>query len=433
MQDFIIIFIIPYIFIIVFLCYHFIKKNDVKKEMVTIIEKYNQASEKIKGLSKINEVILIKALKEIKQKKSESEEKNAEILTQNEELMQTQEKLIAQREFIEKQHRELEHQNKTIKANESVLLKAVEKLKKKEAEIKLQKADLEEKNAEILTQNEELMQTQEELMAQREFIEKQHKELQHQNGKVNNSIQSALLIQQAMLPCQQEMNRLLGQYFIIYKPKDIVSGDFWWLNEVDEKIYLASVDCTGHGVAGAFMTMIGNTLLDKIIRLKGIRSPAGILEMLHEEVQNVLRQKETHNNSGMDMSLVCIEREETYSQLTFAGAKQSLYFIYDEKGTIEELKGDRKAIGGEQNQEKFFTNHNIQLKKGTWIYMGSDGLYDQNNPKRKRLGEKLLKEILLRNHHFPPLKQRQLLENALNEHQQNAEQRDDILWIGVKL
>lgn len=322
---------------------------------------------------------------------------------------------------------------KLAKNNESILIKSVQRLKKKETEILTQNEELEEKNAEILTQNEELQQTQEELIAQREFIDKQHKELQHQNNRISNSIKAALLIQQAILPSPQKMDSILQNYFIIYRPKDVVSGDFWWLNEINEIIYLASIDCTGHGVAGAFMTMIGNILLDKIIRLKKLRNPAEILEMLHEEVQIVLRQKDIQNNNGMDMSLVCIEKKGGNNFLSFAGAKQSLYFISDEKNIIEELKGDRKAIGGEQNDKKQFTSQSIELKKGTWIYIGSDGLYDQNDVRRKRLGEKRLKETLLCNYHLTPLQQKQQIEKILDEHQKDTEQRDDILWIGVRI
>ncbi len=393
-----------------------------------LIEKKNQ------------EINTLKNALESKEKNHENiiqklQEREQEIIAQNEELRQTQEELLAQREFIETQKKDLERANKRMQANEKILSKAVEKVKASEAEIKFKSIELEERNAEIIAQNEELYQTQEELMTQREFIEKQNTELQNYNSKIKNSIQSAYLIQQAILPYPEKMGILLKNYFVIYRPKDVVSGDFWWLNKIDNKIFLATVDCTGHGVAGAFMTMIGNTLLDKIVRLRGIHNPEVILETLHEEVKVVLRQKETGNNNGMDMSIICMEKTNNKPiKITFSGAKHSLYYITPEnKENIQEIKGTRKAIGGEQNENTVFENTVIDLPKNSWVYVGTDGLTDQNNVCRKKFGDKALKQILLDNNHLSAQNQKKLLEKALDLHSHQTEQRDDILFIGFQI
>jgi serine phosphatase RsbU (regulator of sigma subunit) len=404
------------------------------------IENQKQSLEKVNKKMAANEQILLKAYEKIKGKEKEVQEQkillevtNAEILTQNEELQQTQEELLAQREFIENQKINLEKNNKKMAANEQILAKAYEKIKLKESELQQQKHLLELSNAEILVQNEELQQAQEELLAQREFIEKQYSELKFKNNKIKSSIQAALLIQQAILPYTEKMQTILGNHFVIYQPKDIVSGDFWWLHTHASKTILAVVDCTGHGVAGAFMTLIANTLLDKIIILSNIYAPAEILQKLHQEIQLVLRQNETKNSYGMDMSVLCIEKQantEQY-QIEFAGAKRSIYVIENEQ--LTELKGTRKGIGGNSKNEVVFGQEQILVKKNTWIYAGTDGLTDQNDVDRKRFGENKLKEILLANYQKTAAEQQQVLLSSMQVHKQIEEQRDDILFMGFEL
>ncbi|MEO1656047.1 MAG: hypothetical protein AAFU64_21075, partial [Bacteroidota bacterium] len=157
-----------------------------------------------------------------------------------------------------------------------------EKLERKVQERTL---DLQRAYNGINSQNEELQQKQEEILTQRDFIEKKNKELGIINAKISNSIRAALTIQEAILPYPEKLDALLIDYFILFKPRDIVSGDFFWLEKVNGKKILAAVDCTGHGVPGAFMSLIGHTLLDKIIRLWQITDPGQILNLLHQEVQ----------------------------------------------------------------------------------------------------------------------------------------------------
>lgn len=317
--------------------------------------------------------------------------------------------------------------------------RARKKLKSQYAEIDAQKNEIETqhkelqfKTEEIEAQNEELHQNQEELMAQREFIDQKNVELVRKNKMINSSINVAFTIQQAILPYEGKIRNLLKDYFFLYRPKDVVSGDFYWLNHLENKTILVVADCTGHGVPGAFMTLIGNTLLDKIVRVWKIVDPAKILDRLHEEIQIVLRQEETKNTSGMDVVVLSIEpHDDQHQKVIFAGAKNPLYYSIDLKD-IEVIKGDRKAIGGLQPSFNF-TSHEVLLPKGSLIYAGSDGLQDQNNRKRRVLGSKNLIAHLKQNMHLPLSEQHTEIEKMLERHMLGTTQRDDILFMGMRL
>ena len=317
--------------------------------------------------------------------------------------------------------------------------RAKKKLKTQYTEINTQKTEIEsqhkelqEKNDEIETQNEELSQNQEEIMTQRDFIENKNRELERKSQQIGSSIRAAVTIQNAILPYQEKMTALLNEHFVIYRPKDVVSGDFYWLNRVEGKTILVVADCTGHGVPGAFMTLIGNTLLDKIIMVWKIVDPAQILNYLHKEVSTMLRQSDTGNNSGMDLVVLVMEdHDEDYKKVTFTGAKNPLYYATEDK--IIRIRGDRKAIGGRQSSKTQFNNHELLLPKGSMLYAGSDGLLDQNNLKRRVFGSKRLMELLEINLHKPLDVQQKEIEKELDAHMGETSQRDDILLMGVKL
>lgn len=280
----------------------------------------------------------------------------------------------------------------------------------------------------------QLNQQNEELHAQRDFIEAQVRELQSRELKINASINSARTIQQAILPPKTKLDMLLRNYFILYRPKDVVSGDFYWLNKIEDELIFVVADCTGHGVPGAFMTLIGNTLLDKIIRLKRITDPAEILTELNEEVQTVLMQRESKNNSGMDVTVVKAKKQDRDSYLiTFAGAKHDVLYYDSADDQLKELKGDRKAIGGLQNPRLQFNNHTVVLQKGSVVYTGSDGYEDQNDVRRRKIGRAQFRTLLGNIAAQPLDQQQQALEKYLDQYMKDTEQRDDILLIAVKL
>ncbi|TAG05838.1 MAG: hypothetical protein EAZ44_02820 [Cytophagia bacterium] len=305
---------------------------------------------------------------------------------------------------------------------------------KLEIKVKERTYQVEGLNQELQTQNEELQQSQEEILAQREFIQGKNKELQEQNTKINSSIQAALIIQQAILPYQEKKDKLLKNYFDIFLPKDVVSGDFYWLNEMNNKTFIAVIDCTGHGVPGAFMTMIANSLLDKIIRIQDIYAPAKILEHLHQDIKIMLRQDEINNNNGMDMSIITIEKkDDTTYNIEFAGAKNGLFYKENKNKKIQYLEGTRKGIGGQQNEKTHFEQLSLSLEKGSCLYLSTDGFIDQNNAQRKKIGMKNFTALLEKVANEEIQNQKQHLLQYLESHIQNTTQRDDICMIGIQL
>ena len=270
-------------------------------------------------------------------------------------------------------------------------------------------------------------------------INSQKLRLEKQNKEIRASIRYAQTIQQAMLPS----NAFVEQYFnsfIIYMPKDIVSGDFYWITAQENKnvktVYLAVVDCTGHGVPGAFMSMIGNRLLNEIVLEQKIDSPAEVLGILNTKVREALRQEETDNNDGMDLAFCKFEfLSGAKCKLTFAGAKRPLYILKNEINKLVTLNGDRKSIGGYNlaRKEIRFTNHREELDEGDMIYLFSDGIVDQNGPDRKKFGRLRLEETMIDCAKLEPEKQKEIFDKRLHEYMNNEDQRDDITLMGIKV
>lgn len=261
-------------------------------------------------------------------------------------------------------------------------------------------------------------------------IESQRDILDLQNKKINASIQYAQNIQRAILPVKHNISESF-ENFIIYKPKDVVSGDFYWYAKLGDIAFVASVDCTGHGVPGAFMSMIGNSLLNEIVLEKQEKEPAKILSLLNEKVIEALRQEETENSDGMDVCFIAINLKSY--ELTYSGAKRPLILFNQNKKELEEIKGDRISIGGKNNKNKKFTNHNVKINSGDILYLSSDGLTDQNNSERKRFGTSKLQEIIINNISASLKEQGEIIEKELQDFQKEEEQRDDISLIGLKI
>lgn len=261
-------------------------------------------------------------------------------------------------------------------------------------------------------------------------IEEQRDTLDLQNKKISSSIQYAQNIQQAILPADSHISEVY-ENFIIYKPKDVVSGDFYWFANIDNIAFFASIDCTGHGVPGAFMSMIGNSLLNEIVLEKRIKEPAKILSLLNEKVVDALKQEETENADGMDVCFTALNIKT--NEIAFSGAKRPLIIYNCAKNELEEIKGDRISIGGKNDKEKEFTEHKIKLNSGDLVYLSSDGLTDQNNNERKRFGTSKLKELIENNISTSLKEQKEIIEKELNDFQKDEEQRDDITLIGFKI
>ncbi len=258
--------------------------------------------------------------------------------------------------------------------------------------------------------------------------------LKHSQDRITSSIRYAESIQKAIFPAKKEIDTYFDDSFIIFLPKDIVSGDFYWATKINGHTFIAVIDCTGHGVPGAFMSMIGNTLLNEVVLQKEIYQPSLILELLHKGIQKALRQTTTNNSDGMDMVIVRIDEEKNgLIDIQTAAAKRSLWYSKNE--SLLSCKGDRRSIGGVQRGGKrTFTNHEIQLKKGDILYLFSDGFADQSDKNLNKFGSRKLIKLLESLINIEPMEsQKQMLLESLNNHKENIEQRDDITLIGVRL
>lgn len=275
---------------------------------------------------------------------------------------------------------------------------------------------------------------------QKEKIEDQRDKLEKQHLHIRSSIEYATNIQQAILPDTNLINRYFDS-FILYRPKDIVSGDFYWFthqpagNGKPEKAFIAAVDCTGHGVPGAFMSMIGNRLLNEIVNERRIIEPNQILETLNNEVHAALRQDQTDNHDGMDLGLCVVEKNGEKVKVTYSGAKRPLYIVKQDDKKVTTLKGDRKSIGGHGKSKEIidFTNKEVELQVGDMFYLSSDGIIDQNGPTRIRYGSRRLIQILSEVSNLSMHEQQEKIEDDLDSYSNGEEQRDDITLIGLKL
>lgn len=299
---------------------------------------------------------------------------------------------------------------------------------------KRQRDLLKAKNDQINEQNEKLIQQQTLINDHSRTIENQNKLLDLKNTQLTASIRYALNIQKSILPHSDTLKDTFEEHFVFYSPKDIVSGDFYWLHRNGTKSVLAVVDCTGHGVPGGFMSIIGDSLLNEIVNLKGIYQPSQIIQELHTGIVERLNQSETKGIDGMDLGICLIEHEHNGTrQVTYAGAKNSLYYYKD--GSLQMLRGDRVSIGGFQakNQEKKFTDETITLEYGDILYLTTDGFIDNPNSKRQRFGRRKFQSLLAACSHLPMDEQEEKIITAYEEHREEEEQRDDILVLGVKV
>jgi serine phosphatase RsbU (regulator of sigma subunit) len=341
---------------------------------------------------------------------------------------------------LSKQKTAYERLEKEMSAQESIFTQIYElheALELKNKEIKEQSQRLYLLNEEMLAQNEEISQQNEEIMAQRDALEASSSIISKKNDDINASINYAKRIQTAMLPTPQKIQEALPKHFIYFMPKDVVSGDFYWFSHKNENgnpiSILAAVDCTGHGIPGAFMSLIGDASLNQIVHDKEIHRPDLILREMHHNIQTALNQTENNVRDGMDMAIVCIDHKN--GLLQYAGAMNPIYYIQNEVFT--EIKADKKPIGGgTEIADKVFTLHTISLETPLTFYLCSDGYQDQFGGKdNRKFMVKRLKELLFAIHSLPMPEQHLMLSETMLEWTRNGRdpQTDDILIIGVAL
>ncbi len=257
-------------------------------------------------------------------------------------------------------------------------------------------------------------------------------EVHSHNRKIKESINYARRIQNAILPNPRLINRALADSFILYKPRDIVSGDFPWFAHQRDEVFMAAVDCTGHGVPGALLSLVGYFLLNDIVRSRRITDPGKILDLLDEGVSTTLRpDEETGTKDGMDISLCKIN--PATREVTYAGAHRPLYVV--RSGILEEIKGDRFPIGGGvfKNQTTF-TSTTVKLAPGDSIYFCSDGFCDQfGGPMGRKFGTRQLREVIGKIHSLSMKEAKEVFEDLWDNWKAGQKQTDDVLLIGVKL
>ena len=284
-------------------------------------------------------------------------------------------------------------------------------------------------------------------------LKEKERVLKLQNQQITKSIEYARNIQEAILPTEQALRQFFRDYFVLYQPKDIVSGDFYWCSQVTmeqpptstiakfvyqtskQYTFLAAIDCTGHGVPGAFMSMIGYTLLNEIVNEKAKYTPAQVLEILHLTIRADLRQGYSGNNDGMDVCLCRLERVEgNKTEVLFAGAKRDLYCL--SKNELKVIAGDRKSIGGSQREDyRYFKSQSIILEKGDRMYLTTDGLTDMamGAKSRKSFGTRRFKSFIEKNIDMSLDDQYKLLAGLVEKYKAGTEQRDDILVLAIQL
>lgn len=292
--------------------------------------------------------------------------------------------------------------------------------------------DINQEKKDKLLMEYEIIQKNEEIETQRDLAETQWDRISAQKNELTDSITYASRIQSALLPESGYFSKIFSDYFILNKPKDIVSGDFYWLSIKGDKTIVAVADCTGHGVPGAFMSMLGVEFLNEIVNNLGIVQPNKILNNMRDRIIKSMGQtgKSGEAMDGMDIALVSIDLEN--DSLQYAGAFNPLFIIRN--NNLSEINGDRMPLGFHLKIDKPFTNHEIEIKANDSIYLFSDGYKDQfgwRNNKKFNLDN--FRKLLLSVQNVPMKAQKLLLENNLKNWMGDMEQIDDIMVMGIRI
>ena len=333
--------------------------------------------------------------------------------------------LALEKEKLAEKNKRMWAMNETVYKEKKKVDEEIEKLNDEKAKLEQAKNKLDEKVKKLWATSTAVHKEKERINIIKQEIERKHQE-------IVDSVTYAQRIQEAILPSRIEINQAIPYNAMMFKPRDIVSGDFYWFSQKGEESILACVDCTGHGVPGAFMSMIGNTLLNQIVNERDIIQPNLILNELNKEITSALKQDAAGSDSrdGMDISILKINLIK--NELQYAGANRPLYYIRNNE--LIETKANKVAIGGHMpEEEKNFSLHTFDLQKGDTIYLSTDGYADQFNSSDKKLMTKRFKEILLSIQHLTMLEQEQYLAQFIDEWRGITEQTDDILVVGVRV
>jgi len=307
------------------------------------------------------------------------------------------------------------------------------RVKTLERDKKILEAEVQKRTEEIRKQNTVLEYQKAEIGKQRDLAEEQRNKIEAQKEEIQSSIHYAKRIQSATLPPKKKLEAILREYFILYKPCDIVSGDFYWVARVDSYIFFAAADCTGHGVPGSFMSMLGLSALNDIVKSLSVIKASEVLNQLNVRIRESLHQgedRELDTHEGMDISLCILELKTNIMQ--YSGANNPLYLIRN--NTLTEIPADNIDIGSHSFGIQEFTNHELKYEQGDLIYLFTDGFADQFGGKdRKKYQSQRFKEFLLSIHNDTMDNQKILLDREIETWKGDFQQVDDILVMGIKL
>lgn len=443
----------------------FVQEIEIKKKETDLNEKNLEIENK-------NREIELKK-KEIEKQKSESYFLKSETEKLQENILMNTERFEQQKIEMIKQNAEIEKQKANLKElkKESVLLE--EQNKEKEATINEKEITISEKESEIAVQrmtiyfgivtvfliagfgfyifrqykakqriNKILEEKNIAIHEQKEQIEQQKRLVDIKNKNITASINYAKRIQQAILISREHLDEIMPEHFIFYRPRDIVSGDFYWAHRTHSgKLIFTAVDCTGHGVPGAFMSMVGNALLNEIVIENNVEEVDEILNQMKKGVIQALKQTGApgEQKDGMDIALCCLspavahsEENKNTRELFYAGANNPLYHFRD--GVFTEYKGEKQTIGYQKGKETPFTKYCIDIQKGDTLYIFTDGLADQKGgAEGRKYYYKTIQELFASIRHLPMTEQRTAVKKAFEDWKGNHEQIDDICVIGIRI
>ncbi len=422
------------------------QKAEIARQEKMILEQQER-------LENLNREILQKE-KTIEQKTVILDRQVLEIGLQNEEIVkqrlevESQEIILSeQQEQIDNQESRINEQSFRISEQESILIEQLKAIEKQRLLIWFFVVALilvsglgyfiyrgyrikKESNRQLEAKNLQISQQKDEIQQQKEHAESQRDQIAYQKKHITDSIHYALRIQTALLPSLELFSDKLD-HFVLYKPRDIVSGDFYWVAEIDSRLMIISADCTGHGVPGAFMSMLGVSFLNEIILNKGIIQPDQVINALREEIIRALKQQESASElkDGLDISVCFLDQEKR--SLQFAGALSPLWIISN--GELTEIKGDKMPVAIHDTM-KPFTNHWVDLKQGDTFYIFSDGFADQfGGPNQKKYLSKNFKKTLGELQEKSMYEQGAELDSVFEEWRKDIEQIDDVTVIGVRV
>ena len=449
--------------------------NSAKNNLAIVIRNKEEYSDSKTQFEKDQEVESQQYIQDMEEKTMKIQQQSSKFLEEIEGL--TEEKQLAEmksriqedeynRQLLQKQHEAEQQENQIKLLNAENELNQAE-LDKKSAEAKNKQIIIwagagvlvlvivmailiygrykakQKANIALAEQNDEITKQKDEILSQKEEIEVNRDKLARQNQQISDSIDYAKRIQTAVLPSYENVKSLLPDSMVLFKPKAKVSGDFYWVKNYGDTILFAAADCTGHGVPGAFMSIICNNILNQIVTQYENLFPGAILKLLSQEVIRRLHQKkksiddsegektkiEWDVKDGMDIAL-CSFNKSTF-ELVYSGAHNPLYMIRN--GELLERKGEKLFIGGTKPEDTF-TDHNIELQKGDVIYLFSDGFADQRGgPNNKKFYYGPFQELLIQIHQKPMDEQKKTLDTTITDWMGSGEQIDDIIIFGIRI